>query len=78
MKITRIRIYRPNKFNPHFNQSDWVVTVETDDGLTGIGEGGTQDTLAQCAGALIGEDAERIQHETGFGIRKIDVTGTKN
>jgi galactonate dehydratase len=62
MKITCIRIYRPKKPNPHFNQSDWIVTVETDDGLTGIGEGGTHDTLAQCAAMLIGEDAERIQH----------------
>jgi L-alanine-DL-glutamate epimerase-like enolase superfamily enzyme len=62
MKITCIRIYRPIIFNPHFNQSDWIVTVETDAGLTGIGEGGTHDTLAQCAAALIGEDAERIQH----------------
>lgn len=62
MKITRVRIYRPKRFNPHFNQSDWVVTVETDAGLTGIGEGGTQETLSQCAAAIIGEDAERIQH----------------
>ncbi len=62
MKITRIRIYRPKKFNPHFNQSDMVVTVETDTGLTGVGEGGTQDTLSQCAAAIIGEDAGRIQH----------------
>jgi galactonate dehydratase len=62
MKITCIRIYQPKKFNPHFNQSDWIVTVETDAGLTGIGEGGTLDTLAQCAAMLIGEEAERIQH----------------
>jgi galactonate dehydratase len=62
MKITCIRIYRPKKPNPHFNQSDWIVTVETDVGLTGIGEGGTHDTLAQCAAALIGEEADRIQH----------------
>jgi L-alanine-DL-glutamate epimerase-like enolase superfamily enzyme len=62
MKISRIRIYQPKKSNPHFNQSDWVVTVETDAGLIGIGEGGTHDTLAQCAAALIGEDADRVQH----------------
>ncbi len=41
MKITRIRIYRPQKPNPHFNQSDMIVTIETDLGLTGIGEGGS-------------------------------------
>jgi L-rhamnonate dehydratase len=62
MKITSIRIYRPQKPNPHFNQSDTIVTVETDSGLLGIGEGGSPDTLEQCAGALIGEDPARIQH----------------
>ena len=62
MKITRIRIYKPKRLNPTFNQSDMVVTLETDEGLTGIGEGGTRDTLEQCAGMLIGENPERIQH----------------
>jgi galactonate dehydratase len=62
MKITSIRIYRPQNLNPHFNQSNMLVTVETEDGLTGIGEGGSPDTLAQCAALLIGEDCERIQH----------------
>jgi galactonate dehydratase len=62
MKITCIRIYRPQNLNPHFNQSNMLVTVETEDGLVGIGEGGSPDTLVQCAGMLIGADAERIQH----------------
>ncbi len=62
MKITRIRIYQPQKRNQHFNQSDMLVAVETDAGLTGIGEGGSPDTLAQCAAMLINEDASRIQH----------------
>ncbi len=62
MKITRIRIYKPRKHNPTFNQSDYVVTVETDAGITGIGEGGTPDTLLQCAAMLIGEDPARIGH----------------
>ena len=62
MKITRIRIYRPKKLNPTFNQSDMIVTIETDAGITGIGEGGTRDTLEQCAEMLIGESPERIQH----------------
>jgi L-alanine-DL-glutamate epimerase-like enolase superfamily enzyme len=62
MKITRIAVYRPRKLNPTFNQSDMVVTIETDAGITGIGEGGTPDLLAQCAGMLIGEDPARIQH----------------
>ena len=62
MKITRARIFRPQNANPHFHQSDMVVTLETDSGLIGIGEGGSPDTLTQCAGILIGEDPDRIQH----------------
>ena len=55
-KITRVRIYRPPDVNPLFNQSNMVVTVETDAGITGIGEGGSKDTLEQCAGTLIGKN----------------------
>ena len=62
MKITRIRAYRPRRPNPTFNQSDMLVTVETDAGLTGVGEGGSLDMLRQCAQVLIGEDPARIQH----------------
>jgi L-alanine-DL-glutamate epimerase-like enolase superfamily enzyme len=62
MKITRVRIYQTNQPNPHFNQSDRVVTVETDEGIVGIGEGGSLDSLQQCAGMLIGQDPLRIQH----------------
>ena len=42
MKITRVRAYLPPNPNPLFNQSDVVVTVETDAGITGIGEGGIE------------------------------------
>ena len=38
-----------------------VVTVETDIGITGIGEGGTKDTLEQCAGTLIGKNPFQIE-----------------
>lgn len=68
-KITRIRCYkspgdaarRQTKAPPLFNQSTNVVVVETDAGLTGIGEGGAKDTLEQCAAALIGRDPFRIE-----------------
>ena len=60
-KITRVRIYRPPNLNPLFNQSNMVVTVETDIGITGIGEGGAKDTLEQCAGTLIGKNPFRIE-----------------
>jgi galactonate dehydratase len=59
--ITRVRIYRPPDLNPLFNQSNMVVTVETDIGITGVGEGGSKDTLEQCAGTLIGKNPFRIE-----------------
>jgi len=37
------------------------VTVETDIGITGIGEGGSKDTLEQCAGTLIGKNPFQIE-----------------
>ena len=66
-KITRIRYYktptdaagRPNTRQPLFNQSTNVVLVDTDSGLTGVGEGGSDNTMEQCAGLLIGEDPFR-------------------
>src|SRR5579885_1033579 len=61
MKITRVRVYAPPEVNPLFNQSNLVVTVETDAGITGIGEGGSKDTLEQCAGRLIGQDPQFIE-----------------
>ena len=60
-KITRVRIYRPPNLNPLFNQSNMVVTVETDIGITGVGEGGAKDTLEQVAGTLIGKNPFRIE-----------------
>src|SRR5262245_8947297 len=60
-KITRVRIYKPPTLNELFNQSNMVVTVETDIGITGVGEGGSKDTLEQCAGSLIGRNPFRIE-----------------
>lgn len=66
MKITRIRAYAPPKSffsaNQIFNQSYMVVTVETDAGITGIGEGGSKDLLAPCASRIIGRDPQSIEH----------------
>src|SRR5947209_1351987 len=60
-KVTRVRVYSLPQPNPLFNQSDLVVTVETDSGIIGIGEGGSPDTLAQSAGRLIGRDPQHIE-----------------
>jgi len=60
-KITRVKIFEPPEPNPLFNQSNLVVTVETDFGVTGVGEGGSKDTLEQCAGTLIGKDPFKVE-----------------
>ena len=62
MKITRIRFYHSPISRPMFNQSFDIVTIETDAGITGIGEGGSHDTVQECAEMLIGEDPTRIEH----------------
>ena len=61
VKITRVKIHRPPNLNENFNQSTMICTVETDAGITGIGEGGTKDTLEQCAGTLIGKNPFHIE-----------------
>jgi galactonate dehydratase len=61
VKITRIRIYQPPNLNQLFNQSNMLCTIETDAGLTGVGEGGAKDTLEQCAGSLIGKNPFQIE-----------------
>jgi len=65
MKITGVRGY-PIKVG-HRNQ--FVVTIETDEGVTGVGEGGIsgrelamQGMLEHFSGFLIGEDPRRIEH----------------
>ena len=35
--------------------------METDAGITGIGEGGMAETVEQCAAMIIGEDASQIE-----------------
>ena len=41
MKITRVRYYEAPNSRPIFNQSSHIVVIETDQGITGIGEGGS-------------------------------------
>jgi L-alanine-DL-glutamate epimerase-like enolase superfamily enzyme len=62
MKITRVRFYHNPNAPANFNQSFNIVTVETDQGVTGIGEGGSRDTISQCAAMIIGENPLRIEH----------------
>lgn len=61
MKITRVRAYAPPNMTTLVNQSDMVITVETDAGITGVGEGGTKEMIEQCGGRLIGRDPHFIE-----------------
>lgn len=62
MKITRLRFYHNPASRPMINQSFHIVTIETDQGITGVGEGGSKDTIEQCGAMIIGEDPSRIEH----------------
>lgn len=59
IRITRVRLYHSPISRPMINQSFHVVTVETDAGITGIGEGGSPDLIRQAAQLIIGEDARQ-------------------
>src|SRR5215831_9129410 len=56
IRITRARFYHNPASPPHFNQSFHIVAVETDQGITGVGEGGSKDAIEQCAAMIIGEN----------------------
>jgi L-alanine-DL-glutamate epimerase-like enolase superfamily enzyme len=63
MQITKVRYYDAPGYNkPLFNQARGIVEVETDAGVVGIGEGGSEDMIEQLAGMMIGEDPFRIEH----------------
>lgn len=63
LKIKKIRYYAaPGYTKPLFNQARGIVEIETDGGITGIGEGGFNDVVKQCAEMIIGMDPFRIEH----------------
>lgn len=59
LRIRRVRMYASPITRPMINQSFHVVTVETDEGITGIGEGGSPDLIRLAAQLIIGEDARQ-------------------
>src|SRR5215510_11447616 len=61
MKITRVRLYESPINRPIINQSHHIITIETDAGITGIGEGGTADLINDCAVQLIDKDPTKIE-----------------
>src|SRR5690606_24639403 len=62
-KITSVRIYEGPTVMPlqiPLLQSSMVVMIDTDIGITGIGEGGSRDSLAPTAARLIGQNPFEI------------------
>jgi len=59
--VKRIRIFYPPNYNANgpqaFPQSNMVVLVDTDAGITGIGQGGSPDTVRNVARSVIGKNA---------------------
>src|SRR5689334_8119802 len=60
-KITRIRVFYPPNYDRNnaqaFPQSNMVVLVDTEAGITGIGQGGSPDTVRNVARSVIGKNA---------------------
>jgi L-alanine-DL-glutamate epimerase-like enolase superfamily enzyme len=60
-KVTRIRLFYPQNYDRNgpqaFPQSIMVVLVDTEAGITGIGQGGSPDTVRNVARSVIGRNA---------------------
>src|SRR3954452_8632451 len=60
-KITKIRVFYPPNYDRNgaqaFPQSNMVVLVDTEAGITGIGQGGSPDTVRNVARSVIGKNA---------------------
>jgi len=60
-KVTKIRVFYPPNYERNgaqvFPQSNMVVLVDTDAGITGIGQGGSPDTVRNVARSVIGRNA---------------------
>jgi hypothetical protein len=60
-RVTKIRTLYPPNYNANgpqaFPQSNMIVLVETEAGITGIGQGGSPDTVRNMARSVIGKNA---------------------
>jgi L-alanine-DL-glutamate epimerase-like enolase superfamily enzyme len=60
-RVTRIRTFYPPNYNSNgpqaFPQSNMLVFVDTEAGITGIGQGGSPDTVRNMARSVIGKNA---------------------
>jgi L-alanine-DL-glutamate epimerase-like enolase superfamily enzyme len=59
--VTKIRVFYPPNYDPNgpqaFPQSNMVILVDTDAGITGIGQGGSPDLVRNLARSVIGRNA---------------------
>src|SRR5262245_4507510 len=59
--VTKIRIFYPPNYDRNgaqaFPQSNMIVLVDTDAGITGIGQGGSPDTVRNVSPSVIGKNA---------------------
>lgn len=63
IRITKVSYYQPPKWTrPLMAQSRGVVIVECDNGMIGIGEGGSPDTVSNIAPWVIGQDPMKTEH----------------
>jgi len=65
MKITKVRVFNPTDTSGRsgwLNHSAIIVAVDTNAGITGIGQGGTKDMIQDCAPAIIGQDPFRNEY----------------
>src|SRR5499427_8111706 len=60
-KVTRIRLFYPQNYDRNgpqaFPQSNMVVLVDTDVGISGVGQGGSPDTVRNVARSVVGRNA---------------------
>src|SRR6476619_280291 len=60
-KVTRIRLFYPQNYDRNgpqaFPQSNMIVLVDTEADITGIGQGGSPDTVRNVARSVIGRNA---------------------
>jgi galactonate dehydratase len=60
-RVTKIRIFYPPNYQANgpqaFPQSNMIVLVDTEAGITGIGQGGSPDTVRNMARSVIGKNA---------------------
>src|SRR3954470_21076348 len=61
--VTKVRVLTPkvgsnrNSVTAAFNQSNMIILVDTDAGVTGVGEGGSPDLVNILSQSVIGRDA---------------------